>query len=252
MSISTLPSASSAGTTPEQESEPAPPGSSRWRRAARVTRTVMVLLVLVGGAVVGGNHIVQTRVAQRAMVDAGTAVLSADPIMVGSADAGVVSEVRVTERSTVKAGQLLSTVTLTATGGRAPREQEIRAPRAGVVTRILSPGTVARAGEPVAVLYDPAKLVFTVPVSLDVLRKLRLGMRADVRGPGLSGAVTSTIAAVKPEVDGAAAANGRLTLVLQPDPAALATVRTLVPGLSFTVTVDTTTAPNGTPAVNSA
>ncbi|WP_433303292.1 HlyD family efflux transporter periplasmic adaptor subunit [Actinoplanes sp. CA-030573] len=244
MSTSTL--------TPHVETPPEPPKGERLRRAARIARTTVVVLLLIAAAVAGGGYVVRERVAERSMVDAGTAVLSADPVMVGSADAGVIAQALVAERDSVTAGQLLARVRLTANGGKAAPVQEIRAPGAGVVTSILGPGAVARAGEPVAVLYDPAKLVFTVPVPLETLRKLRLGMRATVRGPGLSGPVTATLAAVKPEVDGATGADGRLTVVLRPEKAALATVRTLVPGLSFAVTVDTTTAPGGTPAVNSA
>ncbi|MEU4243499.1 HlyD family secretion protein [Actinoplanes sp. NPDC026619] len=209
-----------------------------------------MVLLLLGAAVAGGGWVVQHRVAEQAQVDAGTAVLSAEPILVGSADAGVVTQAMVAERDSVTAGALLAKVTLTANGGQKAPVQEIRAPHAGVVTQILTPGAVARAGEPVAVMYDPAKLMFTVPVPLETLRQLRLGMRAAIRGPGLSVPVTATLTAVKPEVDGSA--GGRLTVVLQPDETALATVRTLVPGLSFAVTVDTTTAPDGTPAVNSA
>jgi multidrug resistance efflux pump len=248
MSTSTLPELDAA----EPETTPAPPRGTRLRRVARVVRTTLVVLLLLAAATAGGGYVVRQRVAERAMVDAGSAVLTADPVMVGSADAGVVAHTMVAERDSVTAGQLLAKVTLTANGGDKPPVQEIRAPSAGVVTQILDPGAVARAGEPVAVLYDPAKLRFTVTVPVETLRKLRLGMHASVRGPGLPGAVPATLAAVKPEVDGSAGSAGRLTVVLKPDPAALATVRTLVPGLLFTVTVDTTTAPNGTPAVNSA
>jgi hypothetical protein len=96
---------------------------------------------------------------------------------------------------------------------------------------------------------DPADLVFAVDVPLETLRRLRLGMTAYVTGPGLPGRVTATLTEVKPKVDGA---DGRLTVVLRPGRPALATVRTLVPGLQFAVVVDTNTAPAGTPAVNSA
>lgn len=251
MSTTTLPELDAAEPA-ETDAAPAAPTGTRLRRVIRFVRTALVVLLLLAGAALGGGYVVRQRVAERAMVDAGSAVLTADPVMVGSADAGVVSQTMVAERDSVTAGQLLARVTLTANGGHQAPVQEIRAPGTGVVTRILGPGTVARAGEPVAVLYDPAKLLFTVAVPVETLRRLRLGMRASVHGPGLPGAVTATLAAVKPDVDGSAGTAGRLTVVLQPDPSALATVRTLVPGLLFTVTVDTTTAPHGTPAVNSA
>ena len=225
---------------------------SRLRRAVRVTRTVFVVLLLLAGAVLGGGYLVRERLAGQAFLKAGTAVLSAQPIAVGSADAGVVSRALVAERQTVATGDELAKVTLTADGTGKPQERVLRAPQAGVVTQILPPGQVARPGEPVATLYDPSKLVFSVDVPLETLRQLRLGMRAYVTGPGVPGRLTTTIASVEPRVDGAAGPGDGLTVVLRPDPGTLATVRTLVPGLQFAVIVDTTTAPGGTPAVNSA
>jgi multidrug resistance efflux pump len=235
-----------------QIAEPPRREDSKLRRSARVFRTTVVVLALLAAAGAGGNHLVRERLADRAQVDAGTAVLSAEPIVVGSADAGVISQTLVAERDSVRSGQLLAQVRLTASGGDKPTLQDVRAPTAGVVTQILTPGSVARAGEPVATLYDPAKLAFNVAVPLETLRKLRLGMRAYVTGPGLPARVTATLASVKAEVESPAGSDGRLTVVLRPEPESLRTVRTLVPGLQFAVVVDTTTATGGTPAVNSA
>ena len=252
MSTTTMPVNAAADIAPPEPPEPPRPKGSRLRTAARVTRTVIVVLVLLAAAVLGGGYLVRQRIADRAFVQAGTAVLTAQPIAVGSADAGVVARAFVAERQDVAAGARLAAVTLTADGADAPRERVLRAPQAGVVTQILSPGQVARPGEPVATLYDPAKLVFSVDVPLETLRRLRLGMRAYVSGPGVPGRLTTTIASVEPKVDGTAGAGDGLTVVLRPDPGTLATVRTLVPGLQFAVVVDTATAPGGTPAVNSA
>lgn len=234
-----------------QIAEPPRPKDSKLRRSARVFRTTVVVLALLAVAGAGGNHLVRQRLADRAQVDAGTAVLAAEPIVVGSADAGVISQTMVAERDNVRSGQLLARVRLTASGGK-PTIQDVRAPTTGVVTQVLTRGAVARAGEPVATLYDPAKLAFNVDVPLETLRMLRLGMRAYVTGPGLPARVTATLASVKAEVEGPAGSDGRLTVVLRPEPESLRTVRTLVPGLQFAVVVDTTTAPGGTPAVNSA
>jgi multidrug resistance efflux pump len=231
---------------PVPEAESGRPKWTRTQKVARFVRTTVVVLALLAAAVAGGNHLVRQRIAERAYVP-GTAVLTADPIEVGSADGGVVTRTLVDEKAAVTAGELLARVRLS--GGGPATDQDVRAPAAGVVTEILTPGAVARAGEPVATMYDPAKLVFAVDMPLQTLRRLRLGMRAEVTGPGLTGRVTATLASVKPKVDDA---NGRLTVVLRPDAAALATVRTLVPGLQFAVVVDTNTAPGGTPAVNSA
>ncbi|MET3421736.1 multidrug resistance efflux pump [Actinoplanes tereljensis] len=210
-------------------------------------------MILLAVAVGGGSYVVRQRLAERTMVDAGTAVLTAQPITVGSADAAVVDKVLVAERKTVAAGTILAAITLTSDGG-APRVQELEAPAAGIVTEInVAPGQIARAGEPIVTLYDPAKLSFQVDVPLETLRQLRLGMTAYVSGPGLSGRITTKLQEVEARVDTQATATpDLLTVVLKPDPAALSTVRTLVPGLRFDVVVDTTTASGGTPAVNSA
>jgi multidrug resistance efflux pump len=239
---------------PERAPEPAPPAPRhRLRRTLSFLRTVTVVLILLAAAVGGGLYIVRHRLADRAFVDAGTAVLTADPITVGSADAAVVTEMMTSERKSVTAGATLATITVTA-DGRPSKPKELHAPAAGIVTEInVAPGQIARAGEPIVTLYDPAKLVFKVDVPLATLRKLRLGMTAYITGPGLSGRIATTLQEVQPVTTGQpAAATVGLTVVLQPDPAVLATVRTLVPGLQFAVVVDTTTAVGSTPAVNSA
>ncbi|SNY51343.1 HlyD family efflux transporter periplasmic adaptor subunit [Paractinoplanes atraurantiacus] len=233
-----------------------PPPKRRGRGALRVARTSVVVVILLGAAGAGGTHVVRQRLAERNMVDAGTAVLIAQPIAVGSADAAVVTDMRATERTSVTAGAVLATITLTADGdGTKRRVQKLQAPTAGIVTKInVAPGQIARAGEPIVTLYDPAKVAFAVDVPLEKLRKFRLGMTAYVTGPGLSRRITATLEKVEPKVDAGRPANAadQLTVVLRPDPAARSTVRTLVPGLQFAVVVDTTTAAGSTPAVNSA
>jgi multidrug resistance efflux pump len=240
---------------PEVTPEPAPAAPRhRLRRALSFLRTVVVVLILLAAAVGGGCYVVRHRLADRAFVDAGTAVLTAEPITVGSADAAVVTRMLTSERKSVTAGATLALITVTADGST-PKLHELRAPAAGLVTEInVAPGQIARAGEPIVTLYDPAKLVFQVDVPLETLRRLRLGMTAYVTGPGLSGRIATSLQQVRPKVaasQGAATSDG-LTVVLLPDPAVLTTVRTLVPGLRFAVVVDTTTAVGHTPAVNSA
>ena len=234
---------------------PPPAPRHRLRRALLVVRTVIVVLILLVAAVGGGIYVVRHRIADRAFVDAGTAVLTAQPISVGSADAAVVTRMLTSERQSVTAGTTLATITVTADGSKTPRVQELRAPAAGIVTQInVAPGQIARAGEPIVTLYDPAKLAFQVDVPLETLRKLRLGMTAYVTGPGLSGRIATTLQQVQPKVAAgqSAVTSDGLTVILRPDPADLTTVRTLVPGLQFGVVVDTTTAVGNTPAVNSA
>jgi multidrug resistance efflux pump len=243
--------------TPAPDSaKPAGPRHPRLRAALRFLRTVVVVFVLLTAAATGGTYLVQRRLAAQDYVDAGTATLTADPIAVGAADAGVVKEVLVTDRTSVTAGAPLARVTLTGNGaGSAPEVQVLRAPAAGIVTTVdVAAGEVARAGEPVITMYDPTKMSFVVDVPLRTLRKLRLGMTATISGPGLPGPVRTTLDQVVPKVDtdGAKVSSDALTVVLEPNRADLNTVRTLVPGLTFHVVVDTTTAVGHTPAVNSA
>jgi len=232
------------------------PRRPRLRKALRAVRTVVVVVILLAAAAAGGTYLVRQRLAAKAFVDAGTAVLTAEPIGVGSADAGVVDKVLVADRTSVTAGAELASVTLTANGtSKEPAVQVLRAPSAGIVTAVnVAVGEVARAGEPVVTLYDPTKMAFVVDVPLQTLRKLRLGMTAEISGPGLAGPVTTTIDQVVPKVDpiDPSRSSDALTVVLEPSADDLDIVRTLVPGLRFDVIVDTTTAAGHTPAVNSA
>jgi multidrug resistance efflux pump len=249
-----------APDVPEVTAEgPAPPAPTpRTRSLAaflRVLRTFVVVAALLAGAVLGGTYIVDQRMAARTFVDLNGAVLTARPVLVGSADAGVVTQVLVAERDEVTAGQDLALVTLTATGtSPQPEVRVLRAPTAGTVSTVdVEVGGVARAGEPVVTLYDPAELTFQVQVPLTDLRRLRLGMTAYISGPGLGQRITTTLAHVVPRVGkDPLTGSDRLVVVLTPREADVYLVRRLVPGLQFTATVDTKTAAGATPAVNSA
>jgi multidrug resistance efflux pump len=244
-----------------------PPG--RRRSFARALRTSVVVLILLAAAVVGGGYVVRERMLAHDHVDLGTAVLTAEAVPVGAADAAVVGKILVGEQAHVSAGDALAEVTLTAlapsvapskagaaTGGgtRQTQTQVLRAPMAGTVAAVnTAVGAVVSAGGPVVTLYDKTKLTFQAKVPVAVLRRLRLGMTAYVEGPGLADRVAVTVQRIVPRVgtDPATGAD-QLTVVLVPKPSEVGTVSTLVPGLLFAAIVDTTTAPGGTPAVNSA
>jgi multidrug resistance efflux pump len=245
----------------DQEIKPAPAETDVERPARpprsrlRVVRTFLVVTALLGGAAVGGTYLTQQRLAARAFVDLGTAVLTAQAVPVGTTEAGVVTTVVVAERDTVTAGQELARIRLTAVGPiPQPRTQILRAPTAGTVSAVnVAAGEIARAGEPVITLYDEGKLTFNVEVPVELLRRLRLGMAATVEGPGLGRPIAATFDRVVPKIGGdPLTATDRLTVVLVPTAADAGRVRTLVPGLRFTATVDTDTAVNGVSAVNSA
>jgi multidrug resistance efflux pump len=258
-----------------------PPGGtrppSRKRSFARGLRTFAVVLVLLAVAVAGGGYIVRERMLAQEYVDLGTAVLTAEAIPVGATDAAVVGKILVGEQAHVTAGETLAEVTLiavapgtaragtagTGTAGavgaadgsaRPGQTQVLRAPTAGTVAAVnAAVGAVVSAGAPVLTLYDKTKLTFQAKVPVAVLRRLRLGMTAYVEGPGLADRVAVTVQRIVPRVgiDPATGAD-QLTVVLVPKPSEVGKVSSLVPGLLFAATVDTTTASGGTPAVNSA
>jgi multidrug resistance efflux pump len=242
-------------TTPVQDDGgPAPPAPTRRTRRfiLRRIRTAFIVLILLAAAGSGGTYLVQQRLAAQAFVSLGDAVLTAEAVPVGSADAGVVTSLLVAEQTRVTAGQELAQVRLTANGTGPPQTQVLRAPIAGTVSAInVAVGSVARAGEPVVTLYDQDKLTFQAKVPVDRLRQLRLGMTAFVSGPGLDQRVSVTLDHVVPQVGNGPLAD-QLTVVLIPVSADVGRVRTLVPGLQFTATVDTKTALGATPAVNRA
>lgn len=227
---------------------------ARTKRVLRALRTAFVVLVLLAGAAAGGTYIVRERQAARAFVSLGTVVLAADAVLIGSAEAGVVTEVLVREQDRIGAGQPLARVRLTAAPSGEPRGQTLTAPTAATVSAVnVAAGGVAKPGEPVLTLYDQRKLSFHAQVPIDALRQLRLGMTAAVTGPGLAQPVTATLDHVVPRVAvDPGATEDRLTVVLIPAAADIGTVSSLVPGLRFTATVDTRTATGATPAVNSA
>ena len=247
------PAAAEPAVTPAPAAAPQRP--RRTRRVLRALRTTVVVLALLAAAGAGGTYLVQRRLAAQSFVDVGTAVLTADPVLVGSADAGVVREISVADGDSVTEGQELARVALTSAGDGSPTVQTLRAPGPGLVADVnVAAGGVARPGEPIITLYDPADMAFRAEVPLELLRQLRLGMTVHIEGAGLEQPVTTVLKEVEPQVstDPARVTSDRLTVVLEPDRADMATVRSLVPGLRFAAVVDTTTATGGTPAVNSA
>jgi multidrug resistance efflux pump len=226
-------------------------GKGRLRGFLRVLRTTLVVIVLLAAALAGGAYVLRDRLAGQAYLRLGTVVLTAQPIPVGTAGAGVVSRVLVTPQTQVSAGQELARVTVTGSDGR-QESQVLKAPTAGIVSTVdVAAGSVAAPGQQVVTLYDPAQLTFQAKASVDQLRRLRRGMTAKVAAKGLPRSIGARLDRVTPQVGGSSAASA-FTLVLVPDAKDMDLVRTLVPGLPFTATVDTKTAPGGTPAINSA
>ncbi|MDQ7903992.1 HlyD family efflux transporter periplasmic adaptor subunit [Phytohabitans sp. ZYX-F-186] len=208
------------------------------------------MLVLLGVAIAGGIYIARDRLAEGRYVELGHAVLTARPVPVGSAAAGTVKSVKAAPQTEASAGDELARVTVTAPDGD-PEEKVLRAPIDGIVSDVdAAAGGVAGPGQPVVTLYDPAKLTFNADASVEELRRLRLDMAASITAKGLDDPIAARLDRVVPRV-GDTRASEAFTVVLVPDQGERGTVRKLVPGLPFTVRIDTRTAAGGTPAVNS-
>jgi multidrug resistance efflux pump len=263
----------SQATSPVQEAVTEPAGNGGDRRTGRsrlpAVRTFLATVVLLAGAAAGGTYVVTHRLADAAYVSLEDAVLTADALPVGSTGAGVVTEVLVAEQARVAAGQELARVRLAedpASTPRGPQVETLRAPMPGTVSRIdIAVGGVMSAGEPIVTMYDHTKLSFEAKATEEQLRDLRLGMAARITGPGLGRPVSATLDHVKPRGGGAPPplldaplteeqkiAHEQLTVVLVPRTDDVDAVSALVPGLRYTVQVDTKTAVGRTPAVNSA
>jgi hypothetical protein len=240
--VAAVPAHRHVATPPEQPEPPAPAApaattaqSRRHHRAAEKPpagrlRTFLALAVLLVAAGFGGFLIIRQRLADRAFVELGSVVLTAEAVPVGFADSVVVGQVNVRQHTRVTTGQELAAVTDAL--GRS----------------LVGPGALAKGGEPIIMLYDSARLTFQAEVPLEQLRRMRLGMTTYIEGPGLSGQITATLDHVVPVVG--SAPSDRLTVVLVPAKPDQATVSTLVPGLQFAARVDTNTAPDAVPAVN--
>ena len=248
---------------------PPPAGGKRTARSRMpAVRTFLVTALLLGAAGAGGAYVVNHRLAESAFVTLDDAVLTADALPVGSTGSGVVTDVLVTAQTRVAAGQELARVRLAAdpalTTPRQPEIEVLRAPVPGTVSKIdVATGGVAGAGEPIVTLYDHAKLGFHAKATEEQLNELRLGMSAEITGPGIDRPVPATVDHVEarvgpdplsdaPLTEDQKAEHEQLTVVLVPRTEAVDTVSALVPGLRFSADIDTNSAVGRTPAVNGA
>lgn len=226
---------------PKEHKRPRGQGRSRFWTGLRTT---VVLIALVGGAGTGGYYLLRQRVAAAAFVDLGTVTLTADPMPIGFADSAVVVSVSVAEQDRVTADQEVAKVR-TATD----EIVVLRAPSSGAVAAVkVGPGGLVRGGEPVIVLYDPERTTFQADVPVESLQRLRIGMAAQISGPGLASPIMATLDHVVPVMN--ARPTGELTVVLLPVPERRPDVAKLLPGLPFTASVDTNSAATSVPAVN--
>jgi multidrug resistance efflux pump len=164
---------------------------------------------------------------------------------------GQVLSVDVNAAQRVTAGQQLGTVqvtTINSLGKPVLSTIILTAPRSGVVVDDpVTVGSTLQPGQPFVQLYDPTKLTFTGQVALDDLAQLSQGMVATLKAKGLKDSVKATLQRAVPRV-------GTSQTDVQPDflrvvmvPRNEQDVARLVPGVRFTGTVDTSTAPPGAP-----
>ncbi len=240
--------APTSGDQAGQVAQRRPPRRRLWA-FLRGLRTTLVVLVLLAAALGGGTYVARHRLAAQSYIGLTNAALTAQPVPVGSPSAGLVVGVFVVPQNQVTAGQALARVIVVGPDAKS-HTQTLRAPVAGIVSTVDLTGGAATSGEPIVTLYDPAQLTFHAAVSIDQLRRLRLGMSAKITSPGLGRPISARLERVVPKVGGEAPSGQPFTVVFVPDQSQLGIVRTLVPGLPVTVTVDTRTMAGGTPAVN--
>ncbi len=236
------------GTEPIH-SPPAPrPGSPRRaRRAGRRLTTIAVLVALVGATAYGGYRIVQYRLLGNQWIAVGDVSLTATPISVGTSTGGVVSAIDVNPEQRVAKGQPLANVVtsvLDPKGVPVSASSTIVAPEGGIVTSVdRSAGSVVTFGQPILTMYDPGKLDLVGAVAPQELASIRLGMTAQISGPGLNVPLAARVTRVEPVVGNAPPAtssqqpaSSNLSLVLTP--VNESAVADLLPGLVFSARID--------------
>ncbi len=220
-------------------------------RVRRVMSWFLVLL-MVGAAVYGGYRLTDYRLAQQANVDLGTTVLTATSVSVGAPGSGQVTKVYVSDQERVKAGSPVASMNVDnpAAGGSGPptvSPATVSAPISGVVSAVPAPaGSSVQSGDPIVTIYDPGTAQFEAAVGTSTLQQLASGMRVTLRSAAVSAPIHAIVDHVVPRPDVSPfSKDQRMALVLRPtDPARVAK---LVPGLLFTATVNTRSAPPGAP-----
>jgi multidrug resistance efflux pump len=141
----------------------------------------------------------------------------------------------------VQAGQPLTDVAtsvLGALGAPVSSSTTLRAPTDGIVASVDRPaGSVITNGEPILTMYDPQQLNFVAAVSPKQLSAVKLGMTAQISGPGLGRTLAARVARVVPSIGPPQpSTTPNINLVLTP--VNQSAVADLVPGLRFSAKLD--------------
>jgi multidrug resistance efflux pump len=224
---------------------PAPPARNTFKK----WRARFIVLVLLAAAIYFGYRLSQGNVLKAAQIDLGTVTLTSQVVPVETPRPGQVVSVDVKAEDKVTAGQQLGSVQVIATdsqGKPVVSTLYLTAPRSGIVVDDpVTVGSTLQPGQAFVQLYDPTKLMFSGQVPLSSLPEISPGMVATLRAQGLKGTVKATVQRAVPRV-------GTSQTDVKPDHLKVVLVPTnakevagLIPGLQFTGTVDTGTAPAG-------
>jgi multidrug resistance efflux pump len=208
--------------------------------ARRAWAAWLLVIVIAAGAVFAGHWLIEKRHQAATTMVLDSAVLGAQQIPVGPADAATVASVQVVAGDLVRAGQTLAQLAVASDDPASTGAGILLAPADGVIVSVDRPaGSVVKAGEPVVTEYSSASLSFVANVAVVRAQKLRLGMAVSISGPGLSAPIAATVGAAQPNLNGSTPNVIDVALI----PNRLSDVRGLVPGLAFRATVTLTDYP---------
>lgn len=215
------------------------------RRSRSLSAWVAVVLIAVT-AIAAGRYLIDKRHETATKLTLDSAVLGAQTVPVGPADAAIVASVQVAAGDIVRAGQALARVNYAASAASNANTAVLSAPVDGVVISVQGPaGSVIKAGEAAITMYASASLTFVVSAAVDAAKKLRTGMSVVVSGPGLAVPIAASVGSAQANLSGNSPNHVNITLI----PARISDVRNLVPGLAFQADVALTKYPEGAPFV---
>jgi multidrug resistance efflux pump len=209
----------------------------------RLTSLLIVLAVLAASAWIASTQI-QKRIVGRGRVQLDHVTVTTDPVVLTSAASGRVAELRAVVGTRVKAGDVLAVIEVQPSNAQSGK-LDIIAPVDAIVHDVTAPqnGTVA-SGTKFITLYQPGHMFFEAPVGYKAASAIRIGSPARFNVPGL-GDVDATVVGVRSDfTTDITQSNLRVArMVLIPvHPEQLETV---VPGLTATGRIDTSSAPAG-------
>jgi len=236
----------SAPTDATKGSKPAGLSFAKWRNRG-------IVLVMIAVAVFVAVRIVRAQAVRDAKLDLGAVMLTSQPIPVETSLPGLVTSVDVRAGQRVTAGQELGKIEVTTTdsqGKAVVSERTLNSPRSGIVVDDpLTLGSTLQPGLAFVELYDPNKLTLVTDVPLSYLPQIAAGMTARLKANGLSKPIDAVLQRAVPRIGSGQNDVQKDHLELVFVPVDVSTVARLIPGLTFTGTIDTRTGKSGTERV---